>query len=53
LADEREELIATLSDLEAVLIRSVNIAAKRSPEAFIEEAKALYLIIQLKRELRD
>jgi hypothetical protein len=51
--EKREELVAALADIEAVLIRSVAIAATRSPETFLEEAEALDLIIRLRRELQD
>lgn len=53
MAEEREALVATLAALETVLIRSVDIAAERSPETFLEEAEALHLIISLRRELQS
>ena len=51
LVNEVQELIATLAELEEQLVSRVTIAAKRSPETFLEEAEALDLIIRLRREL--
>ena len=51
MAEARGALVATLTDLETQLVRSVLIAWRRSPETFLEEAEALDLIIRLKREL--
>jgi hypothetical protein len=38
---KKEELIPTLADLGAPLIRRMVIAARRSPETFLEEAKGI------------
>jgi len=51
MAEERAELVATLTELEAQLIGRVTIASKRSPENFLEEAEALDLVIRLRKEL--
>jgi len=49
--EKRKELLATLAEIEANLIRRVTIASRQSPETFLEEAEALDLIIRLRREL--
>jgi hypothetical protein len=52
MAEEKESVVATLTEIEAVLVRRVNIVARRSPESFLDEAEALDFI-RLRRELRE
>ena len=53
MAEERAELAETLAGLETRLIRRLTVAFEPSPESFLEEAKALDLVIRLKKEFRE
>jgi hypothetical protein len=50
---EEEALQKILIDLEKTIKRRLIIAAKRSPETFLEEAEALELIIDLRKKLAE
>ena len=48
---EEEALQKILIEFEKVIKKRLIIAAKRSPETFLEEAEALELVIDLRKKL--
>lgn len=48
---EEETLQKILNELEKIIKRRLEIAARRSPETFLEEAEALELVMDLRKKL--
>jgi len=53
MGENRERLLKILEGLEGSLESRAVVALKRSPESFVEEARTLELVIDLRKKLNE